>query len=207
MKKLLLSTLAVGALFAQNNSADLEAKIKNLEKQVAELKKIAVSNQEKVNPIAANNHLFWSFDLRSSVDFIQYKLSNGNKKANNVLSNRVTLTGVAKPSDNLKATLKIQANNIYGMDGKNDATVLGYDNSNWTANETPDDTNIRVKEAFFNYHFGPNNALMFSAGRRPATEGFPANYRAGDAHANSPLAHLINLEFDGISFKIGNDIF
>jgi hypothetical protein len=206
MKKILLSTLAVGALFAGTN-ADLEAKIKNLEKQVAELKKIAISNQEKVNPIAANNHLFWSFDLRSSVDFIQYKLSNGDKKSNNVLSNRVTLTGVAKPSDNLKATLKIQANNIYGMNGNRNATVLGYDNSNWTANETPDDTNIRVKEAFFNYHFGPNNALMISAGRRPATEGFPANYRAGDEHANSPLAHLINLEFDGISFKIGNDIF
>ena len=96
------------------------------------------------------------------------------------------------------------------MDGKpvnNAMQILGYDNSNWTANETPDDTTIRVSQAFFNYHFGPDNALMFSAGRRPATEGYPAHFRAGDANPNSPLAHLINLEFDGVSLKVGNTVF
>jgi len=207
MKKLMLSTLAVGMLFAQADNATLEKQIKELKAKIEKLEKLAISNQNKINPISANDHLYWSFDLRSAVDFIDYKLSNGDNKANNVLTNRVILTGVAKPSDNLKATLKIQAYNIFGMDGKSNPTVLGYDNSNWTANETPDDTNIRVKEAFFNYNFGPDNALMFSAGRRPATEGYPANFRAGDENANSPLAHLINLEFDGFSFKIGNEIF
>ena len=47
---------------------------------------------------------------------------------------------------------------------------------------------------------------MFSAGRRPATNGFPANLREGD-DPESPLAHLINMEFDGFSFKIGNGEF
>ncbi len=96
------------------------------------------------------------------------------------------------------------------MDGKpvNSAMqTLGYDNSNWTANETPDDTSLRVSQAFFNYYFGENNEFMFSAGRRPATEGYPAHFRAGDEHANSPLAHLINLEFDGMSLQIKNDFF
>ena len=209
MKKFIISALAVGALFAQSDNASLEKQIKELKAKLSQVEKMAIENQKKVNPIAANNHLFWSLEIRSAVDILHYKLSNGDKKANNIFTNRVILTGVAKPADNLKATLKIQAYNIFGMDGKNkdEMPVLGYDNSNWTANETPDDTNIRVKEAFFNYYFGPNNALMFSAGRRPATEGFPANFRAGDEHANSPLAHLINLEFDGFSFKIGNDVF
>jgi len=207
MKKLVISALAVGSLFAQSNTADLQKQIEELKAKLKKVERMAIQNQKKVNPIAANNHLYWSFDLRTAGDYIEYKLSNGTKKTNNVLTNRVILTGVAKPSDNLKATVKLQAYNIFGMDGKSDYTVLGYDNSNWTANETPDDTSLRVKEAFFNYNFGPDNALMFSAGRRPATEGYPANYRAGDEHANSPLAHLINLEFDGFSFKIGNDIF
>jgi hypothetical protein len=205
MKKLLISALGASLMFAANG--DLEAKIKKLEKEVAQLKSIALSNQNKVNPISANDHLYWSYQIRTSVDFIQYKLSNGDKKANNILSNRVRLTAVAKPSDNLKATLQIEANNIYGMNGNNNFMVLGYDNSNWTANETPDDTTLRVSQAFFNYHFGPDNALMFSAGRRPATMGYPAQFRAGEPNANSPLAHLINLEFDGFSFKIGNEIF
>jgi len=226
MKKFLLSTLAVGALFAGSN-ADLEAKIKNLEKQVAELKKIAISNQNKVNPIVANNHLFWSFDLRTTFDYIYQKTKDGagyttitpnsdgtvkfsnfnpnvpsKKYYNNIFTNRVILTGVAKPSDNLKATLKIEANNIYGMNSETQYSP--YNNISWVTNETPDDTNIRVKEAFFNYHFGPDNALMFSAGRRPATNGFPANLREND-QAASPLAHLINMEFDGFSFKVGNE--
>jgi len=213
MKKLIVSALAVGALFAQPNEAiqkqieELKAKIKQLEKMVQENQQMALENQKKVNPIAANDHLFWNFDLRSTYDFIDYELTNGNKKTNNILANRVRLTAVAKPSDNLKATLQITANNIYGMNGNNNAMILGYDNSNWTASETPDDTNLRVTQAFFNYHFGPDNALMFSAGRRPATEGYPAHFRAGDESPNSPLAHLINMEFDGFSFKIGNEIF
>jgi len=200
MKKVVLSVLTIGTLFAQSNT-DLQIKLKKLEKEVNELKKIALSNQRKVNPISANNHLYWNYDLRSSIDFIQYKLSNGDKKANNILSNRIILTGFAKPHDNLKGTIRIEANNIYGMTGANNS----YDNSNWTANETPDDTNIRVKEAYFNYWFGENNGLMFSAGRRPATEGYPANLREGD-NPNSPIAHLVNMEFDGFSFQIGNEV-
>ncbi len=204
MKKLILSTLAIGALFAQQNASDLEAKVKQLEKEVSKLKKMVIENQKKVNPIAANNHLFWSYDLRSSVDFIQYKMANDDKKSNNVFTNRVLLTGVAKPSDNLKATLRVVAYNVFGNDGNTQAM---YQNPNALANETADDTGIRVRDAFFNYHFGPNNGLMFSAGRRPAVEGYPANFRNGDANANSPLAHLINLEFDGFSFEIGNAVF
>jgi hypothetical protein len=203
MKKLVLSALAVGALFAQSTSTDLEAKIKQLEAQIKELKQIALSNQKKVNPIAANNHLYWQYRLQTNADFIQYKLVGGDKKSNNVFTNKVLLTGVAKPSENLKATLRIEAYNIFGMDGNPYAMLQ---NNNALASETPDDTGIRVRDAFFNYNFGPDNGLMFSAGRRPATEGFPANLRNND-NPNSPLAHLINMEFDGFSFEISNTIF
>ncbi len=228
MKKLAISALAVGALFAQSTSADLEAKIKQLEKQVQQLKQIAISNQKKVNPIAANNHLYWSYDLRTTFDVISQHKSAGytytkltpnrdgsvtfsnlgkvgsHTYKNRIFTNRVILTGVAKPSENLKATLRIEANNIFGMNSEEQYSP--FNNISWVANETPDDVNVRVKEAFFNYHFGPDNGLMFSAGRRPATNGFPANLRENDA-PSSPLAHLINMEFDGFSFEISNTIF
>jgi len=122
------------------------------------------------------------------------------KYNNNIFTNRVILTGVYKPSDALKATVKIEANNVFGMNDENGA----WQNTPWYANETPDDITFRLKEAFFNYYFGDD--LMFSAGRRPATNGYPANLREGDDPA-SPLAHLINMEFDGFSFKIGNGEF
>ncbi|NPA10682.1 MAG: DUF3373 domain-containing protein [Epsilonproteobacteria bacterium] len=205
MRKLLISALGASLMFAANNT-DLQTKIKNLEKELKELKSLAYSNQNKINPISANDHLFWSYQIRSSVDFIQYKLTNGDKKANNIFSNLVRLTGVAKPSDDLKATLQIEANNIYGMNGNFNALALGYDNSNWTANETPDDTTLRVSQAFFNYFFG-DGKYMFSAGRRPAVTGYPAHFRAGEANPNSPVAHLVNMEFDGMSLEIKNDAF
>ena len=204
MRKFLLSALAIGTLFAQTNSTDLEAKIQKLEKEVKILKNVAFSNQKKVNPIYANDHIYFSYDLRTTFDYLYYKTKSNKKYVNNIFTNRVTLTGVAKPSDNLKATLVIEANNIFGMNSEQQYSP--YNNISWVNNETPDDTNLRVKQAFFNYHFGPDNGLMFSAGRRPATEGFPANLIYND-HPNSPLGHLINMEFDGFSFEISNDIF
>ncbi|WP_456470844.1 DUF3373 family protein [Caminibacter sp.] len=252
MKKLLISTLAVGALFAAPSVEELQMQlqkqmeiIQNLQKQIQELKKsqtetkslkeevqqikeMAVENQQKINPIEANNHLFWSLDLRTTYDHIYERTTDGmgvtsvqsdpmsgkstytfnpvkgKKTRNNIFTNRVILTGVYKPSDNLKATVRIQANNMFGNNDATNMMTNPFQNVPWIANETPDDINVRLKEAFFNYHFGPENALMFSAGRRPATNGFPANLREGDA-PSSPLAHLINMEFDGFSFKIGNE--
>ncbi|WP_456488456.1 DUF3373 family protein [Caminibacter pacificus] len=202
MKKLIISALAVGALFAQTDNASLEKQIKELKAKLAQVEQMAIQNQKKVNPIAANNHLYWQYKLQSNYDFLYYKLTNGDKKTNNFFTNKIILTGVAKPSNNLKATLRIVAYNVYGTDGNPQAM---YQNTNSLANETPDDTNLRVRDAFFNYNFGPNNGLMFSAGRRPATEGFPANLRNND-NPNSPLAHLVNMEFDGFSFQIGNGV-
>ncbi|MEO1942104.1 MAG: DUF3373 family protein, partial [Campylobacterales bacterium] len=180
--------------------------IAQLKQKVEKAEKLALENRKRLNPITANDHIYWSYDLRSAFDFIQYQTNANNAKkkrfTNNVLTNRVRLTGVAKPSDNLKATLQLEAYNIYGMNMEH--MYSPFQNISWVASETPDDTVLRVKQAFFNYHFGPNNGLMFSAGRRPATEGFPANLREGD-NPSSPLAHLINMEFDGVSFEIGND--
>ncbi len=211
MKKILLSSMVVASLFAANNNSDVQKEINTLktqltklQKQVNENKNLSLSNMKKVNPISANNHLYWSYDLRTSFDYIYYKTNNNKKYINNILSNRVELKGVIQPSENLKASLVLQAYNIFGMN--NEQTYSPYQNISWVSSETPDDTNIRVKEAIFNYFFGPNTGLMFSAGRRPATEGFPSNLVYNDI-ANSPLSHLINIEFDGFSFLFRNSFF
>ena len=207
MKKLLMGSFAFSLLFAQNMQNELnqlKLKIKQLEQQIRYNKKTAIDAQKKINPFAANDHIFFSYDLRTSLDYIYYKTKSDKKYVNNILSNKVTLTGVARAAENLKATLIIEANNIFGMNSQEKYST--YQNVSWVVNETPDDTNVRVKEAFFNYHFGPDNSLMFSAGRRPATKGFPENLIYQD-NAASPLAHLINIEFDGFSFELSNTLF
>ena len=174
--------------------------IENLKKRVVSLE----SFRDKAKTIVSNDHLFWSYDLRSAYDYIYYisKNSPHHRYINNIFTNRVRLTGVAKPADNLKANLQLEATNIYGMNSE--AQYSPFQNNSWIAAESPDDTVLRVKQAYFNYWFGPNNGLMFSAGRRPATAGYPSSLWYGD-NPNSPLSHLINMEFDGLSFQIGND--
>jgi hypothetical protein len=222
MKKILLSAVSVGLIFAaQPTNQELVQKLNDLQKQIEQLqaiikknqqaikknkkiikknKKKIVVNKNKANPFAANDHLYWGFDLRTSYDDIVKKTTDGDKHAGQVLSNRVILSAMYKPSDNLKANLKLSANKVFGVNYTNNQ------DNDWVTNETPDDDTVRVKEAFFNYFFGPDNGLMFSAGRRPATEGFPANLREDDL-ANSPLSHSINMEFDGFSFRIGAPVF
>jgi len=228
MKKLLLSASVVAGLFAQPTIDSLQKQINDLQQQLKELKaKQETQNDryyKKVAPVVTNSHLFWSFDLRTSYDAISKKTTSGilysvdpmtmkvtptgmqtetKNHTGQVLSNRVILTGVYKPSDNIKATVKVQANKVFGMNTINQMSNP-FQNVDWVTNEDPDDANIRLKEAFFNYYFGDD--FMFSAGRRPATNGFPANLREGDDPA-SPLANLINMEFDGFSFEIGNGEF
>ncbi|WP_024791898.1 DUF3373 family protein [Lebetimonas sp. JS138] len=187
---------------------------------------------KKVSPVVVNSHLFWGYDLRTAFDYLNKQTTSGltyniapdmtgqsghqfagvvtgqtDKKDHigQVLQNRIILTGVYKPADNLKATVRVEANKVFGMTSINSMNQP-FQNVDWVVNETPDDANIRIKEAFFNYWFGPDNGLMFSAGRRPATQGFPANLVDED-NANSPLGHLINMEFDGFSFEVGNSLF
>jgi len=203
MKKLLISSIAVGMLFAtpsiddlQNQINDLQTKLKTLQKKQSN----TASSLQKVKQTHYEDHINFHFDMRSSIDKINYKMKSGKKYNNTILSNKVELTGLAKVDDNLKATLKLEANNIFGMNDANNP----YDNQNSFANETPDDTNLRVKEAFFNYFFGEDGQYMFSAGRRPAVGGYPANMREGDV-PTSPVAHLVNMEFDGFSLWLKSD--
>jgi len=91
-----------------------------------------------------------------------------------------------------------------GMGSGNRAFSLGGQ-FDWTGNEALTDNSLKVRQAYWLYLgdelFGAEIPWTFSLGRRPATGGFLANLREDDA-ANSPLGHVINVEFDGLSSKI-----
>jgi hypothetical protein len=210
MKKLLISSVAVASLFAQPTIEQLQKQLEALQAQIQELKKAQEAQAKAVKEVKTSqentaaslqqvkrahyeDHINFHFGIRTSVDALHYKTKSGKKFDNTVLSNKVSLTGLAKVNDNLKATLKLEAYNAFGMNYPRQNA-----NSNWTASETPDDTSVRVKEAFFNYFFGEDGEYMFSAGRRPSVGGYPANLRNNEV-PTSPVAHLVNMEFDGFS--------
>jgi len=75
----------------------------------------------------------------------------------------------------------------------------------WTSNEALTDNSLKVRQAYWLYlgdsAFGLDMPWTMSVGRRPSTNGFLANLSQDDAEA-SPLGHLINVEFDGLSSKL-----
>jgi len=222
MKKLLLSAAAVGMLFAQPTLDQLQKQIQALQSQLQELKanqqktsnaslkkelddlktqqNDTADNLQKVKQAHYDDHINWHFDLRSSLDQLNYKTKSGKSYANNVLTNRVQLFGMANATENLKANVALQATNVFGMNGNNNT---GYQNGNWSASESADDTTVRVKEAYFMYFFD-DGKYMFSAGRRPTLDPYPANLIVKDTPLSNPIAHTVNMEFDGFSFTINN---
>ena len=235
MKKFLIPSLVVASLFAQTTNANLqkqinklEQELKTLQQQVKQNSQLTIQNMKKVNPLFTNSHLFFSLDLRSAFDFIDKETTKGfgyttddysnpgtfiinpnkniigkQKHTGQVWSNRFIVTGVARPSDNLKATIKLEMNKVFGPSNINQMNNP-FQNFDWVSNETADDNVVRIKSAWFNYFFGPDNGLMFSIGRRPSTEGFPANLKSED-NPNHPPAHIVNMEFDGISADADSD--
>jgi hypothetical protein len=75
----------------------------------------------------------------------------------------------------------------------------------WTSNEALTDNSLKVRQAYWLYlgerAFGADIPWTFSIGRRPSTNGFLSSLSQDDPAA-SPLGHMINVEYDGLSTKL-----
>ncbi|MBA3012799.1 MAG: DUF3373 family protein [Proteobacteria bacterium] len=82
--------------------------------------------------------------------------------------------------------------------GMSDVTLDG------TTSSLPNDDSIHLERAYFNYKNAVGDVpVNFSLGRRPSTEGPPLEYGNYDLEGGSPMAHLINWQFDGASLSMG----
>ncbi len=68
----------------------------------------------------------------------------------------------------------------------------------------PHGDTVRLERAYFNLHgdVGPV-PMNFSLGRRPSTNGPPLEFRNFSLEGGSPVAHIINWQFDGASLNFG----
>ncbi len=120
-----------------------------------------------------------------------------------LLTNRLILGMKAAPTKDVSFIGKLSMNKAFGDTANHSQsnTMPGNANFDWVTNENALDTSVHVKEAYFIY-FGDAGPIPYTAsiGRRPSYDGLPGNMREGNANANSPLSHLINVEYDGASF-------
>lgn len=172
-----------------------------IQEQLDELNKAITQVRKFTN----GNHLKLNVDFRTAVDNINYTLANGTQKGNDaVLSNRLWINMKYKATQNFSFTGQLAYNKTFGAREGTGTASGTYDNFDWITNETANDGILRVKKAYFFYanetFLGTKVPWTFSIGRRPSTNGHLINLRDDDK-ASSPLAHAINVEFDGMSSK------
>jgi len=213
MKKIVtLSVVAFlsSAVYADTN-VDMQAQIDTLTKKIAKLEKKQKKNTKKisaVNKLANNDNIKFDVDFRTSYDKIEYKTVSGKTYKNDGLySNRLWLNMGYAPINDLMFKGTLAFNKTFGASPYNSngsgmpQRGYGYDAFDWVVNENLTDDKLRVREAYWLWM--PTLAgrgYTFSVGRRPATNGFLVNLRDDDK-AKSPVGHIINMEFDGISIS------
>ncbi len=213
MKKIITASLVASlALTSVAGAQSLSAQLNSLETELAEVKEQLAKQNTKINKVKAHDagdNIKWGVDLRTAVDNINYDMADGSSKGNDSLMGlRLWLNMAYAPDSHNVFKGRLSMNKAFGADfgdmSSNRAFGMGgmFD---WTGNTALGDNHIRLSQAYWLYlgdsAFGLDMPWTFSLGRRPSTTGFLGNLREDDS-ASSPLAHVINVEFDGLSSKL-----
>jgi hypothetical protein len=123
-----------------------------------------------------------------------------------IFTNRLRLDMKAKVNSQLSFTGRLAANKVYGDSSgvKFNQGSLGDVTFDGNTSSLPHGDTIRMERAYFNYtnDIGPV-PINFSLGRRPSTEGPPLEYKNNSLEGGSPMATIINWQFDGASLTFG----
>ncbi|MBW2368886.1 MAG: DUF3373 family protein, partial [Deltaproteobacteria bacterium] len=123
-----------------------------------------------------------------------------------IYTNRIRLDIKAKVNPQLSFGARLAAYKVFGDSTgvKFNQGSLGDITFDGTTSSLPHGDTLHVERAYFNYknEFGavPVNV---SFGRRPSTDGPPLEYGNYSLEGGSPLAHIINWQFDGASLSFG----
>ena len=181
------------------SNADVAKELDDIKDQLSEM-----------NKKTFGNNLKFGVDFRTSYDNIEYKMADGTKHENDGLfTNRLWLNMNYAATKNLSFTGQLAYNKTFGQRGAPAQVGSdGMDGFDWVSSESAYDDTLRVRSAYFFYQddelAGLEIPWTFSVGRRPSTEGHLINLR-DDVKAASPLAHTVNVEFDGASAKFGTE--
>jgi len=149
---------------------------------------------EKVDLIS---RIQFSGDFRSRLDYYSADMVSGKTLENETnLTNRFRLNIRAKATENVEFKGRLAYYKTWGMPS---GLSRGYDPIDGDVTRQPNDGALYVDRAFMNWNNIGGVPIWFSIGRRPTTDGPPANLRMGvDERMATPTAFM-DWPFDGIS--------
>lgn len=123
-----------------------------------------------------------------------------------IYTNRLRLEMKSKINSQLSFAGRLAAYKVFG-----DSTGVEYNTGSMgditfdgNTSSLPHGDTLRIERAYFNYLFDTETIpINLSIGRRPSTEGPPLEYRNNSEEGGSPLATIINWQFDGASLNFG----
>ena len=209
MKKMVTASLLAAMALTTVNASSLENRLSDLETELADVKKKLKKQNRKINKVKAHDagdNIKWGVDLRTGIDSVSYDFADGTSASNDdLMSLRLWLNMEYAPDENNVFKGQLSMNKAFGGDFTGERGDSFGSLFDWVGNEALTDNSLKVRQAYWLYLgddlFGAEIPWTFSLGRRPSTGGFLANLREDDA-ANSPLGHVINVEFDGLSTKV-----
>jgi len=225
----LLALPVVAAAGVGPQSSDLDRKIQDLSAQLDQLKSQmaaqAEANAATNAKVGALDNTVASFsdraedwdlaarfklngDFRSRLDYYYAEATDGTDYLNETsFTNRFRLNMRVGVTENVEFKGRLAMYKAWG-----EAPLLIQDGFPFDGNSTRTPTNdnaLRVDRAFVNYNNIGGAPIWFSIGRRPTTDGNPANIRMNsDERSGTPL--IMDYAFDGISmgyaYKWAGDI-
>jgi len=200
---------------SEDSKDDVDDEEKDTEDEEIDVKEELADLEDSIsdlNRATSGNHLKFSVDYRFAIENLNYKMADNSKVSNDAfMTNRFWLNMNWSASKNLSFRAQMAYNKAFGArSGASNPQNSSFETFDWIANENAYDDIVRVRSVYFLYRndtfLGTEVPWTFSVGRRPSTNGHLISYRDDDKAA-SPMAHTINVEFDGLSSKFSFDKF
>lgn len=123
-----------------------------------------------------------------------------------MFTNRLRLEMKGKVNNKLSFGGRLAMNKVYGDSSSIKFNTGSFNDIYLDGNTTsiPHGDSLHVERIFFHYKTGTDSVpINVSFGRRPATDGAPLEFRNHSMVGGSPMATIINWQFDGASLSFG----
>lgn len=215
--------------------ADMEKKINELSRQLDELKAQMAKQNETVTKVSGKvnemdtkseawdlaSRFKFNGDFRARGDYYKannvfaagtplgpggaYGTSGGDQHNDTIMTNRLRLNMSAKATEDLEFKGRLAMYKAWGMQtapGNREDAFPVFDGN---TSRTPSDSALYVDRAFVNWNNIGGAPVWFSVGRRPTSDGPPAQLRMNnDSRMATPPAFM-DYPFDGLSLGYGYD--
>ena len=200
-------------------SPDLEQKIEELSRQLEELKaqmaeqkEVVADYGDKVDEMDEKSEAWdlasrfqFNGDFRARGDYYDADNVFTDQSNDTIMTNRLRLNMRVKATENLEFKGRLAMYKAWGMQSTPDGREDGFPLFDGNTSRSPSDSALYVDRAYLNWTSIGGLPIWFSIGRRPTSDGPPAQLRMGtDERMATPVAYM-DYPFDGISLGYAYD--